>query len=190
MRRIAIIAVLAGCQFEAGTARIAEDAATDTMTTHDASTDGRPPFDAETDAPQMVPDCPADYTLTLATSPFSKYRHVTASQTWLGAEQDCEDDGSGTMPSHLLVPDDELELAFVFDEGTSAKWIGVTDRRTEGVLRAVNGASQFEAGIVSGNNPPKDCVLVIGSGSTMLTCEDGRPYICECDGHAANPNTY
>lgn len=134
--------------------------------------------------------CPNGYTLTDSGHPGSFYKQVTASTTWSGAETDCEDDATaGTAPTHLIVLDDQAEAAFAWTTNTSDQWVGHSDLVSEGDWLPVTDQSGVFTGNATGNNTNKNCLEVTQSSgqTTAETCTNGHPYLCECDGLAADP---
>lgn len=141
-------------------------------------------IDAAVDTPidMMVVSCPAGYTASRAPS----YRLVTMPDDWLAAEQDCENDGTGT---HLAIFSDMAEYG-VIDALTNANiWVGASDRTTEATWLWVTGAAAVDLGM--GNN--SDCARYAGGGEGGLTdqsCDQALAYVCECDGVVAMPAAY
>jgi hypothetical protein len=146
--------------------------------------------------------CPAGY-VQLAGLP-SRYRlsggsgpigDPLARGTWVMAEADCADDGVGT---HLAIAETQAEHeAFVDVVSGASRWLGVTDRKSEGTWRTITGGTTFFA---LWSSPPQDT----GSDCLILTrvpshegsfCDDPDPqwhkgYICECDGVAVDPTAF
>jgi hypothetical protein len=189
------VVVVPGCRFEPGTLGGADDARRDGP--GDGMRDEMSPGadtaavgDAGLDAPPSLL-CPATYMLFDNARPDSRYRHVTASANWLAAEVTCEaDGGSGFLPAHLIVLDDEAERQWAFDQGTTDKWIGATDIKTEGAILAVTDQPSPFFGAAASDDTTKDCLYLDGSGTVMEVCMAGRPFLCECDGRAADPTRY
>jgi hypothetical protein len=186
------VVVLPGCRFEPGAPGGADDARRDgpvtdgMMAPDDGSSNDAPRADAP---PSLL--CPATYTLFDSARPNSRYRHVTASATWQTAEMTCEaDGGNGLLPAHLIVLDDEAERQWAFDQGSTDKWIGATDIKTEGTILAVTDQPAPFFGAAASNNMSKDCLYLDSSGTLMEVCSAGRPYLCECDGREADPTRY
>jgi hypothetical protein len=156
----------------------------------DAATDA--PLDAPLDAPVVTKLCPPSYTLTNAAEPGSRYRLVTASDDWVAAEADCEDDG-GTVtlkPTHLVVLDDAAERAWVYVQGTTDKWIGASDIKNEGTLRAVTNQPAPYFGTAQSQEQAKDCMFTNQNDTVMESWSAGFQYICECDGFAEDPGNF
>ncbi len=134
--------------------------------------------------------CPSGYALVDLGHPGSFYKKVTASTTWQGAETDCENDASTTTaPTHLIVLDDQAEAVFAWTTNTSDQWVGATDLQAEGTWLPVTDQQSVFTGNATGNNSNKNCLEVTQSSgqTTAETCANGHPYLCECDGNAANP---
>jgi hypothetical protein len=181
--RRAILVLVAACGFDSpGSGNL------------DASNSPDAPHDAAIDAP----GCPADYG-PLRDLP-SRYRvsggtdanpDLAGRGTWVTAEADCRDDGSGT---HLAIAETQAEhAAFVDVVSGATRWLGVTDRKVEGTWKTILGGSTFYA--LWGSPPqqdPYDCLsLNRGFGHEDMPCADPDPqwhkgYICECDGAAVD----
>lgn len=202
--RVALLAlVVAGCSFKPGSLnrRDAGDTVDDVHI--DAATElddvlldtPAPTSDAASDAAVdalVARTCPPTYMLTNVDEPGSKYRLVTASDDWAAAEADCEDDG-GTLtlqPAHLVVLDDSTERSWVYQQGTTDKWIGASDRLTEGALQAVTDQAAPHFGNAASQEVQKDCMFTTSSETVMELCTAGFQYICECDGLAADPTNF
>ena len=176
----AIALVVGGCSFRHGTG---------------VPGDGPPP-DVRKDAPADAPGdgvgdaaiaCPASYTLHDAARPMSFYRWVSASATWSAAETACAGDGStATKPAHLIVLDDSSERAWAFAQNNSDQWVGAADIRTENSWLAVTDQVSPYIGAASGNLPNKDCLILNATDTAADGCGGGHPYLCECDGLAAD----
>ena len=183
--------LLAGCRFgfDSGTSRDA--AAPDPDADGDAVA-----LDAEIDAstvdapgPDTGPaSCPSGYVTVVSES--SKYRAVNATSDWLGAEQDCETDGT-----HLWIPDSANEGAqMVVLVPAQNLWVGVTDRKVLAQWLRVTGGIQTY--LPWGNNEPSaaalECVVFDGNTTQLgdQGCNSGHRYVCECDGAAAVASTY
>ncbi|HSN29134.1 MAG TPA: C-type lectin domain-containing protein, partial [Kofleriaceae bacterium] len=133
---------------------------------------------------------PSSYTLHDSSRPHSFYKQVTASVTWSVAEVDCESDEVPTVtaPAHLLVLDDQSEAAYAWSTNNSNQWAGHTDTKTEGTWLPITDQPTVFTGAASGNNSSKDCLEVTQSSgqTTAESCTQTRPYLCECDGNAAD----
>jgi hypothetical protein len=194
---VAGVAVMPACRFEPGALGGPDDARRDGMLdgpggADDGATGGDAMIaaDAMPDGPPALL-CPPSYTLFDNARPLSRYRHVTASASWQVAEATCEADGGNAfLPAHLIVLDDEAERQWAFDQGTTDKWIGATDIKTEGTILAVTDQPSPFFGAAASNNMSKDCLYLDGSTTVMEVCSAGRPYLCECDGRAADPARY
>ncbi|MEZ4363906.1 MAG: lectin-like protein [Kofleriaceae bacterium] len=133
------------------------------------------------DAPPPFIKCPANYREVL---PRVCHREVNEITPWLVAEAQCETDGG-----HLVVPDSAQEAALL----PKPAWIGISDRRAEGVLLTVTGrtpvfmfwdtpnptASPFHCGHTSAN-------LLW----TLGPCDFGFTFVCEHDGIPADPTAF
>lgn len=199
--RLGACAVLVGCSFRpnpassfdgnpGGEAAAIIDAAGSGSgsVTHDAA------VDAPIDAPATTPlPCAGSYVLTDLVHP-SLYRQVTASASWTSAETDCENDEvtGVTAPAHLIVLDDAGEATYIWTLMNSDQWVGHSDRITEGNFLPVTDQQGVYTGNAAGNDGGKDCLMVhnTGGATTADTCTNGHPYVCECDGRAANPGNF
>jgi hypothetical protein len=193
--RLAFLGLLAGCGFQHGQLASRDDAppAGGDGPGSDATGGGSDATlpassDAMVDAPATVLTCPGAYNLHDITRPSSHYRSVTASTTWNGAEADCEDDATAnvTLPAHLIVLDDDAERAWAFAQNNSDQWVGITDINNEGVYIPVTDQPTFFTGGATGNLPAKDCLYLNSTTTVSEACGGGHPYLCECDGRAAN----
>lgn len=189
---VAILALAAGCGFQHGAltdGRVSDGLPDDTTGSgSDASIPGANP-DATPDSAASILPCPVTYTLSNGSS---KYRSVTASTTWTAAETDCEDDATPnvTRPAHTIVLDNDAERAYAFMQNNSDQWVGITDRNTEQAYLAVTNQMPFFLGSATGNNTSKDCLILNSTDTTSEACSNGHPYLCECDGLAANPANF
>lgn len=133
--------------------------------------------------------CPGDYAPLAGQT--SSYRYVTAAADWLAAEQDCEDDGTGT---HLAIPDDAAENMAIdtLMPGDDDYWVGVTDRKAEGEYRTV--VDEIQTLLPWDDAQPtgadEDCVFAEDKDFADASCTAARAYVCECDGRAAVPSAY
>lgn len=191
MWRCLVLVWVVGCTFK--------PAASGTV--HDADVEGGPggeagnsDIDAKVfldakvfhDAPTTTLFCPASYGLHDVARPSSFYRLVTASANWASSEATCQGDASvTTLPTHLIVLDDAAELTWSYNLTTSQGWIGESDRKTEGTFLAVTSQSPY-VGSATGNVSSKDCLMAFDASTTAAeTCDNGHPFLCECDGLAA-----
>jgi hypothetical protein len=199
LRSLAVVAVGligAACKFEPGALRSADDARTDTPVIDGPSTDGfipdgsTPNPDAAVDGPLSL-QCPTTYTLVDSARPDSRYHLVTTEASWTAAEANCESHGGGAfLPTHLIVLDDATERLWAYNQGSSDKWVGASDRITEGTFRAVTDQPNPYFGNPGSNATDKDCVFTKQSATEMEVCTKDFPYLCECDGRAANPANF
>ena len=183
---------------------------------------GAPSTDPDIDAPELdAPTidaafaCPAGYAPLAGGAAASRYKINGASGppaggpgpgrgTWLEAEADCRDDGPGT---HLAIPETEAEhQAFVDVVSGASRWLGATDRITEGSwLPIIGGTAGFVqthwiAG-VPGINAISNCLLLTRvqdldeatpcNGEGQLPSEQwDKGYICECDREPVDQTTF
>jgi hypothetical protein len=135
--------------------------------------------------------CPPDY---IPTGP-SRYRMVTAGANWLTAQADCRDDATGT---HLAIPETAAERQVLADMVSGAsRWLGVTDRITEGTFLPIIGGTIWSPNWIGGGPGIYDCVLLTRTDGfdEVVPCDStdpqwGRPYFCECDGKPVDPTTF
>jgi hypothetical protein len=165
------------------------DAAHADSAAHDAAIDAPP------DTPTItVLPCPLGYAALDSAQPGSRYRQVTASASWQAAEADCEDDEvpAVTGPAHLVVLDDAAEATYFWTLMNSDQWIGHTDLITEATFLAVTDQPTVYTGPATANSPTKDCLMIHNTGgqTNADTCTNSHPYVCECDGRAANPTHF
>ncbi|HUJ60464.1 MAG TPA: C-type lectin domain-containing protein [Kofleriaceae bacterium] len=194
--RLVALVLACGCSFRHGANADGAPARDDAVT---AQKDGRTPDSAEPldgmpPADSALP-CPSSYTVSDSGHPSSLYRVVTASAEWAQAESNCEADAhAGTAPAHLIVPDDQAELTFAENQiSGSNEWVGVSDQVTEATFLAVTDQTAFDF-TPTGNNPGLDCGELGLFNSTITTqvtnCQQGNPYLCECDGRAADSSHF
>lgn len=131
--------------------------------------------------------CPASYT-PLGSLP-SKYRSVTNPREWVQAQQDCENDGTGT---HLAVVNSQAEHdAIDAITGASGIWFGLNDRITEGKPLWVTGSMPtFTVPAGVNNTNAYDCAGMIDGEWGWGECITPIAYVCECDGIPADPSAY
>jgi len=145
---------------------------------------------AEQCVPVLV--CPASYAAMLPGSN-SRYRAVGPALSWLGAEQDCADDGQGT---HLIVIGSETERSGLRSLLDDDVWIGYSDRVAEDEFRWVTGVDlPFEAwasGRPDDANGDEDCAQQKRRSGEWddQSCTDLYLYVCECDGFAPDPAAF
>lgn len=199
--RLAVSAILASCTFtpNPGSSHDGNPGGEPALIDAPGSGSGSGMPDAAIDAPADAPaitvlPCPASYTLTDGNHPGSHYRQVTASANWQNAEADCANDEipTATGPAHLIVLDDTNEATFIWNLMNSDQWVGSSDLKTEGAFLAVTDQQVVYTGMASGNDGGKDCLEVHNTGgvTTTDTCTNGHPYVCECDGRAADPTHF
>ena len=131
--------------------------------------------------------CPALYSFAIGSS---RYR-VGGQTTWTAAEASCESDGTGI---HLAVIDSASEMTTLAAlTGNTRTWVGISDRKTDNVfLRVTGGVAPFlpwrsgdpsQAGSACAAwDPP--------SQYRDEVCDQGRQFVCECDGIPADPSAY
>jgi len=152
---------------------------------------------ASADATVDAGGCPASYTdLTGAPSKYRVVDRAAAGTTWVGAEQDCRDDGAAT---HLAIPETQAEhQAFIDVMSGASRWLGVTDRITEDVWLPIIGGDAGWYAAWAGGTPQNqgDCLLLSRiPAHEDMPCADPDPawhegFICECDGLAVDPTTF
>ncbi len=194
----ASLVVLAGCQFDPSGLADTND---DMRTTADASSinDAQPIIGADATA------CPADYTPSAITG--TSYHFVASTILWSPAEAACETEGT-----HLVVITGAEERAEVLriagksPVGTIDKiWMGLTDRKSEGIWIFVTGAPASELQLNWNNGEPNgsaDCTAFYRANE-LAPDQAGRyddaacgdlfriaGYMCECDGAAADTSAY
>jgi len=191
-----LLVVLTGCRqllgFEEPSIASMDGPAPDVAT--DSAMDSA--VDAPADAPPTMFDlstCPAAYTVAAGTS---RYRVVAGNApSWTAAANDCASDLSGA--THLIVVDDlaEYSMALTMLLDNAPKWIGLSDRKTNGVFLAVTDqAPAFPP--ASGppwaqGQPTSGCVEITALGQLIAdACGKNFGYICECDGVPNNPANY
>ncbi len=194
-----ILVVLVGCGF---TAPGGEHQPIDASKSTDAQKPGDgptldAPVDVQIDAPAGA-QCPITYTPILAlNASTSRYRFVNTTATWIGAEQDCENDsGAGELPSHLIVLDDAPEKTAMIGGlagggNINDQYVGATDLDQEAQLQYVT-SQQVTLSLTPGMNADnKDCVRIKNTGvEEFRSCDETNKYVCECDGNAANPSRF
>jgi hypothetical protein len=153
----------------------------------DPSGPDAPPGTADGPLADAMPGaCPAGY-MTRGSAP-SSYRVVDTLTLWLTAEQDCENDGTGT---HLVIFDDAAERDAVLAGLAGDWWIGLTDRVNEGTWLAVTAQTGFFTAGAAPGGQTTDCGLADVAGAIgSQSCFADDSYICECDGAAAVPANY
>jgi lectin-like protein len=131
----------------------------------------------------------------LASYPFSigSSRYRAGGQTsWTAAEASCEADGAGM---HLVVIDDAGEMSALASlAGGARTWVGASDRVTDNVFLRVTGRVATYLPWRSGDPS------LVGPGCAAWdsqaaqyreeSCTQGRQFLCECDGIAADLSAY
>jgi len=192
VRRLAVLAVLAGCRFgfEVGGA----DSAVDPDATLDGDgvpIDAPPAIDMAIDmmADMTASACPGNYVDVGVGA--SRYRLIaTPTDDWTVLEALCEAEGQ-----HLVVLDSQAEADAVRVLGGGMDvWVGVTDRIVELEWRSVT--DQLPS-FLPWSTPPTlggdDCIdWDTGAANEFdeQSCSSGRPGICECDGLPVVAGTY
>jgi len=194
VRPAAVILALTACSFQPPSGGGATPGGDDGNASDDggASSDG-----------QAAPTCPDTYK-PLPGAP-SLYRLSgdpgTARGTWLEAEADCRDDGTGT---HLAIPETELEHeAFVDVLSGASRWLGVSDRRVEGEWIPIIGGTTWVPHWYNGmpyRGVLGNCLLLVSNVTEEDTpcMGEGTPpseqwdkgYVCECDGKPVDQTTF
>jgi hypothetical protein len=198
--RPAAFVVLCACDFHS------PGAATDAPVSIDSA------IDAAIDAPIVPFTCPAGYTTLAGGQAGSLYKVYGGNGTvlgpgpgrgtWLQAEAACRGDGPGI---HLAIAESEGEhQAFVDVVSGASRWLGVTDRKTEGTwLPIIGGTTWVEhwLGGVPMRGTNGNCLLLTrvqnieedtscaGEGSPPSSQWD-KGSICECDNHAVDLSTF
>lgn len=90
----------------------------------------------------------------------------------------------------LIVLDDDAERAWAFQQNNSDQWVGITDIDSEGSWIPVTDQAVWFAGPAYGNLPAKDCLYLNSTTTIAEACSGGHPYLCECDGQAANSQNF
>jgi hypothetical protein len=157
--------------------------------------------DAPRDAPlDTSPDAPSACPSTYATAPntLSRYRLGNQNMEWRQAAADCADDGATT---HLAVLSNANELSGTTFLLGGARWIGLSDTKTEGTFITITAentmgyppttGAPWGTGEPSAENAEVDCVLV-DNGPVLKaeSCTLNREFICECDTFANDPARY
>ncbi len=153
-------------------------------------TDARPSTDALQPTDALTTDalttCPAGYT--------SGYRYISAAQTWRAAEGDCEDDSTGV--THLIVINDQAELAAVNAAVATDIWVGVVrdpvvpDGPSSWQWRWVTGGPAlflpWEASQPDNASGAQFAVSLINATGQLrdidVSSTSARAALCECDG--------
>jgi hypothetical protein len=95
-----------------------------------------------------------------------------------------------SLPAHLIVLDDVAERDWAFGVTNSDQWAGLSDVITEATWLPVTDQTSFYVATVAANAQNKDCVFFNGTAMTAEQCTSTHPYLCECDGQAANPSNF
>jgi Lectin C-type domain len=156
----------------------------------DAAIDGAPIPICNEDA------CPADYRKIDG----GCYQVVTTPRAWLAAELDCESRGG-----HLVVTDTVAEHFVIHGlaVGIPKIWVGWTDRRKQDnvfvwVAPSVGEFQQSNSCVFGAGEPDAGdadhCAASLGDNACPdhfdESCDLALPYVCECDGNAADPLSY
>lgn len=164
--------------------------------------------------------CPDDYVALPGAPGGSVYRisgedgsssSGSGRSSWVDAEADCRDDGART---HLAIAETETEYKALSDAVSGAtRWLGVSDRKTEGTwIPIIGGLESDYVGHWFNNDPDggccdatSDCMTLSGvlqasplgaiSIAEPMPCADDNPdnrkgFICECDGREVDPATF
>jgi hypothetical protein len=151
-------------------------------------TDASPlPADADP-AAILAAECTAKG-YALASGPNGYYRLGVGSKQWLDAQADCAADVPGK--SHLIVLSTLDEVTYLRSLALP-RWIGLSDRTTEGTFTTVTGENgdqrPFASGQPDNGGGSEDCVQMKSGG--LLDddqCGNSHPFVCECDGRPSTP---
>jgi hypothetical protein len=190
-----LIAAVAACRFDGGGVSAppaSGDAAPSNPPLVDApTTTTNPDATAPPDAGPPA-GCPTGYVADPVTGTGYRYDHTH--RDWYAAEDDCEHDGDGT---HLAVITTDAELAVLAAQvGSTQIWVGVSDTVHEDEFRWVTGDDAgflpWKAGEPNHAGPyGEDCVELADGAYNDESCTHTKePYLCECDGVAADPRAY
>jgi hypothetical protein len=88
-----------------------------------------------------------------------------------------------------------IPAVIVLDDAAEATYFWTlmnSDQITEATFLAVTDQPTVYTGPATANNPTKDCLMIHNTGgqTNADTCTNSHPYVCECDGQAANPNRF
>jgi hypothetical protein len=193
MRGVLVLLVASGCRSLLGFEELGDPA---------VPGDGAPqPDGAASDGPivdappvDSAVACPANYTLTIASST-SSYRFVgNQAIPWLTANSRCTDDGT-----HMIVLSSAAELNEInLAAGAGNRWVGLSDRRVDNTFVPVtdeNTAFPPSSGAPWAAGEPSDsgndCVAMNDNGDLItLACGNGFNFVCECDGLPSDPNNF
>ena len=161
-----------------------------------------PPPDAPPDAPPAFV-CPAEYVVTWAAAPASRFRLSDVAASWTSAVGDCADDAAGT--THLAVINSEDERIQLAAQTPNSRWFGLTDRNQEGAFVWVTAeevaplpltGEPWGPGQPDNQAMAQHCVRLQGASDggpgyyDDSECAASYRYACECDGYADDPNRY
>jgi len=181
IRSLAVIALLASC------GRYGFDRAGDASSLDDgASSEGAASGDDTGGSGTSA--CPAPYAFPIGSS---RYR-LGGQTAWTAAEASCEAEGPGM---HLAVIDSASEMAaLVALAGNARTWVGASDRKTDNVfLRVIGGVTTYlpwRSGDPSQVGPACAAWDPQAAQYRDELCTQGRQFVCQCDGIAADPSSY
>jgi hypothetical protein len=144
--------------------------------------------------------CPTKYDITIPSQPFSKYLREDNIDDWDSAVGKCADDAPGS--THLAVLNRATELAELASYFDRPRFIGLTDKVTDGTYLAVTDEPiDYPALYVPATPPWKsgepdssgDCVSIDNNLEAEEDCTGATvdlAWLCECDGIADDPNNY
>lgn len=112
------------------------------------------------------------------------YLLVKEEKRYADAEAYCQ-----TRGGHLVMPRDEASnaaiAAYIAEAGLSRAYVGVHDRRHEGVftyvdLSSLTTFSKWQQGEPSGSDDDEDCAEMVASGEwTDVLCHSTMGFVCE-----------
>jgi hypothetical protein len=150
-----------------------------------------PPLPADADpAAVLAAQCLAKG-YALASGPngsLGYYRLGVGNKQWLDAQADCAADVPGA--SHLIVLSTVDEVTYL--RGLALpRWIGLSDRTTEGTFTTVTGETgdqrPFASGQPDNGSGSEDCVQMRSGGQLDDDqCDNTHPFVCECDGRPSS----
>jgi hypothetical protein len=164
----------------------------------DGRADARLPDASPPDAAFSVEMCPADYLLTVGSSPGSRYRFIGTGTTFATHHADCNDDHNGW--THLVAIDDAAEAdAIGLFNFTNYSYVGAVQQ--PGQTELDGNWFIFTGGPVTApwaDNQPNDANNIEDGRESLMVIEgDGRLHdvrglsdyeaVCECDGRPVDP---
>jgi hypothetical protein len=152
--------------------------------------------DAATDSPQMPDADPFEAIAAACTAAGyapvngitgSLFKVVTTNRQWGAAQADCKDDVAGA--THLIVMSSQAEATYM---ATQQGWVGLFDNNTN-VFVTVTGETgdirDFDSGQPDNGGGDENCIQMRNDSNNLDDdqCDNGHPYVCECDGRASTP---